>query len=90
MTAHHPSALVVYESMFDNTAQTAVGAPAERAGIGLREWVARAIPGRFGTDRVVVFDTRIGLVRRPVGFTVTQMQGAMRPGELARAERWGR
>ncbi len=167
MTAHHPSALVVYESMFDNTAQAAdavvrglrragleahavpvtslaatgpvevdllaVGAPThaftlsrresrseavrmgaatDRAGIGLREWIARAVPGRFGTDRLVVFDTRIGrvrrlplsaartaarllrrrgfqLMRRPAGFTVETMQGPLRPGELARAERWG-
>lgn len=167
MTTRAPSALVVYESMFDNTAQTAdavvrglrragleahavpvtslastgpvevdllaVGAPthaftlsrpesrsdavrrgaaADRARIGLREWIDRAVPGRFGTDRVVVFDTRIGRVRRlplsaartaarllrrrgfqvmrkPVGFTVEQIQGPLRPGELARAERWG-
>lgn len=118
MTAHEPSALVVYESMFDNTAETAeavvrglrragfathavpvtslastgpvhvdllvVGAPThgftlsrresraqavrkgadpDRAGIGVREWIAQAVPQRYGTDRVVVFDTRVGRVR---------------------------
>lgn len=118
MSGHPPSALVVYESMFDNTTQTAeavarglrragftahavpvtslastgpvevdllaVGAPThgftlsrresraeavrkgadpERAGIGLREWIAQAVPRRYGTDRVVVFDTRVGRVR---------------------------
>lgn len=118
MTDPPPSALVVYESMFDNTAQTAeavarglrraglathavpvtslastgpvdvdllvVGAPTHgftlsrrdsraeavrqgaepgRVDIGVREWIARATPHRFGTDRVVVFDTRVGRVR---------------------------
>ncbi|HWJ11152.1 MAG TPA: hypothetical protein VNS46_17365 [Nocardioides sp.] len=118
MTPHPPSALVVYESMFDNTAETAeavarglrragfethavpvtslastgpvdvdllaVGAPThgftlsrpqsradavrrgaapDRAAIGLREWIGVADPRRFGTDRVVVFDTRVGGVR---------------------------
>lgn len=118
MTTRSPSALVVYESLFDNTAQTAdavgrglrragfathvvpvtslastgpvdvdllaIGAPThgftlsrresraeavrkgaapDRVGIGLREWIAQAAPQRFGTDRVVVFDTRIGRVR---------------------------
>ncbi|HVK30665.1 MAG TPA: flavodoxin domain-containing protein [Nocardioides sp.] len=118
MTPREPSALVVYESMFGNTAETAeavarglrraglathivpvgslaatgpvdvdllaVGAPThgftlsrresraeavrkgaapERATIGLREWIAQAAPQRFGTVRVVVFDTRIGKVR---------------------------
>lgn len=118
MSGRPPSALVVYESMFDNTTQTAeavarglrragftahavpvtslastgpvevdllaVGAPThgftlsrresraeavrkgaapERVGIGLREWIAQAVPRRYGTDRVVVFDTRAGRVR---------------------------
>ena len=118
MIHRQPSALVVYESMFDNTTQTAeavarglrragfaahavpvtslastgpvdvdllaVGAPThgftlsrresraeavrqgadpDRAGIGLREWIAQAVPERYGTDRLVVFDTRVGRVR---------------------------
>lgn len=118
MTSHPPSALVVYESLFGNTAEVAqavtrglrragfathvvpvtslastgpvdvdllaVGAPTHgftlsrresradavrkgaepgRATIGLREWIAQAVPQRYGTDRVVVFDTRVGKVR---------------------------
>ncbi len=118
MSTRPPSALVVYESMFDNTTQTAeavarglrragfaahavpvtslastgpvdvdllaVGAPThgftlsrresraeavrqgagpDRAAIGLRDWIAQSLPQRYGTDRVVVFDTRVGRVR---------------------------
>ncbi|KRA32442.1 MULTISPECIES: flavodoxin family protein [unclassified Nocardioides] len=113
------SALVVYESMFDNTAHVAEaiargleragfeahavpvtslaasgpmkvdllavgapthtftlsrretrvdaarrGAPSGRVAIGLRDWIAGVTPGRFGTERVVVFDTRVTRVRR--------------------------
>ncbi|MFC5730853.1 MULTISPECIES: flavodoxin/nitric oxide synthase [Nocardioides] len=40
------------------------GAPAERAGIGAREWIATINPERFGTPLIAVFDTRVAEVRR--------------------------
>lgn len=40
------------------------GAPAHRAEAGLRDWIALATPQKVGTDRVVVFDTRVARVRR--------------------------
>ncbi|KRB80040.1 hypothetical protein ASE01_00580 [Nocardioides sp. Root190] len=113
------SALVVYESMFDNTARVAEavarglrrggleahaipvtslastgpfavdllvvgapthafslsrartredavrqGAPENRAKLGMRDWIPGATPKRFGTERLVVFDTRVARVRR--------------------------
>lgn len=113
------SALIVYESMFDNTAHIAeaiarglrrsgleahavnvaslaatgpvrvcllvagapthafslsrtssrsdaarMGAPSNRVTVGMREWISTVTPQRFGTDRVVVFDTRMARVRR--------------------------
>lgn len=136
MSREAPSALVVYESLFDNTAQVAQaivrgllrsgfeahgvpvtslastgpvdvdllvvgapthafslsrpssrqdavrqGAPAERAKIGAREWIAHAVPDRFGTSLVAVFDTRVAKVRRlPVAAGVTAARLLRRRG----------
>lgn len=130
------SALVVYESMFDNTAHVAEaiargleragfeahavpvtslaatgpirvdllvagapthaftlsraqsrqdavhqGAPPSRATIGLRDWIVGATPERFGTDRLVVFDTRVARVRRlPLAAGVTAARLLRRHG----------
>ncbi|MCX6399183.1 MAG: hypothetical protein NTX33_04525 [Propionibacteriales bacterium] len=130
------SALVVYESMFDNTAHVAEavargleragfealavpvtslaasgpirvdllavgapthaftlsrrqsradaarqGAPAGRVAIGLRDWIAGVTPPRFGTDRLVVFDTRVTRVRRlPLAAGVTAARLLRRRG----------
>lgn len=130
------SALVVYESMFDNTAHVAQavarglgragfeayavpvtslaasgpvrvdllavgapthgftlsrrqsradavrhGAPASRVAIGLRDWIRGVTPRRFGTERLVVFDTRITRVRRlPLAAGVTAARLLRRRG----------
>lgn len=130
------SALVVYESMFDNTAHVAhaiarglkragfeahavpvnslaasgpirvdllavgapthaftlsrrqsradaarQGAPESRVSIGLRDWIPAVSPDRFGTERLVVFDTRVGRVRRlPLAAGVTAARLLRRRG----------